>query len=131
IIPPEGFQVIEEMIFPEYSAENRKDLLEQVNILISNVSRLSSVTESTELTDSHIFDAMKLQVFRVITLGISGFDSPIAKYSISESAESLEALKEIFMVYQDRFNEKKLSGYEETMHEFNKSINFLKKGEVD
>jgi cytochrome c peroxidase len=53
------------------------------------------------LTDSHVFDAMRLEVFRIITLGITGFDSPIAQNSIPETLASLESIEKYYKVYAE------------------------------
>jgi len=99
IIPPEGFQVIEELVFP-YTIENKEELIEQVGITLANVTHLKHSSEATDLTDAHIFDAMRLEMFRLITLGISGFDSPIAKNSLPEAMAVLATLKKYIALYE-------------------------------
>lgn len=107
-VPPEGFQVIEEFIFPKYNKKDKPELLNQVGILKANLNRLELVSQTNTLTDSHIFDAMRLEVFRIITLGITGFDSPIAQNSIPETAASLESLKSYCKIYASKFEIKEL-----------------------
>jgi cytochrome c peroxidase len=99
IIQPEGFQVIEELIFPTYDDADKPELLQQAKILRSNIKRLQVVAETLETTDAHVFDALRLQVFRIITLGISGFDSPIASNSIPEAIASLQSITACLMPY--------------------------------
>jgi cytochrome c peroxidase len=91
---PEGFQVLEELIFPAPDSANRAEMVHQAAILRSNVHRLRTISETNELTDSHVFDAMRLEVFRIISLGITGFDSPIAFSSLPESVAALESMQE-------------------------------------
>ncbi|WP_020604644.1 cytochrome c peroxidase [Spirosoma spitsbergense] len=91
---PEGFQVLEELIFPAPDSANRAEMVHQVTILRSNVHRLRTISETNELTDSHVFDAMRLEVFRIISLGITGFDSPIDFSSLPESVAALESMQE-------------------------------------
>lgn len=91
-IRPEGFQVVEAMLFP-YDPANRPALLTQLAVLKSNVGRLTRVATDNEMTDSHVFDAMRLEVFRLISLGITGFDSPFANHSLPEAAAALNSLQ--------------------------------------
>ena len=91
-VQPEGFQVVEELLFP-YDPASRTELLTQLAILQSNVGRLTRVATDNEMTDSHVFDAMRLEVFRIISLGITGFDSPIANHSLPEAAAALKSLQ--------------------------------------
>ena len=92
IVSPMGFQVVEELLFP-YDPANRTDLLTQLAVLQSNVGRLTRVATDNEMTDSHVFDAMRTEVFRLTTLGITGFDSPIANHSLPETVSALQSLQ--------------------------------------
>ena len=100
-VPPAGLQVIEEYFFPKFDVNTKKDLLKEIGILNANVYRLESVSKTNELTDSAVFDAMRLEVFRIITLGITGFDSPIAQNSLAEAATSLQTLEDQLVIYQE------------------------------
>ena len=106
IIPPEGFQVIEEMLFPTQDPENHQQLVEAVNQLASNVHRLKTVTATTTFTDSHIFESLKLEVYRIITLGISGFDSPAALNSIAEAEVAIKELSLVFEFYKGELSKR-------------------------
>lgn len=90
---PEGFQVLEEQLFSQVNGTDRAKAEQTAAVIRSNINRLRKISESNELTDSHVFDAMRLEVFRVITLGITGFDSPVAFHSLSEAVSALESLK--------------------------------------
>nr|WP_295922193.1 cytochrome c peroxidase [uncultured Dyadobacter sp.] len=91
---PQGFQVLEEMIFPSIEEAGYPEALHTATVIRANVNRLRKISESNELTDSHVFDAMRLEVFRLITLGITGFDSPVAFHSLPEVAASLASMRE-------------------------------------
>ncbi|MES2575779.1 MAG: cytochrome c peroxidase [Bacteroidota bacterium] len=107
-VPPEGFQVIEEFIFPKYNLRDKSELLNQLGILKANLNRLNLVSQTNTLTDSHIFDALRLEVFRIITLGITGFDSPVAQNSIPETAASLESIQSYCKIYSSKSDDKTL-----------------------
>ena len=98
-VPPEGFQVIEELIFPKYNKNGKKELLQELGVLSANLIRLEKVSNSNELTDAHVFDAMRLEVYRIITLGITGFDSPVVLNSLPEAQVSLETIEKYYRIY--------------------------------
>lgn len=98
-VQPEGFQVIEELVFPKYDKNNKKELLQELGVLSANLIRLEKVSNSNELTDAHVFDAMRLEVYRIITLGITGFDSPVVLNSLPEALVSLETIEKYYRVY--------------------------------
>ncbi len=122
-IPPEGFQVIEEMMFPHIDTAQRSELNHQLALLVSNTHRLHKVAENTELTDSHIFDAVRLQIVRITTMGIVGFDSPVAFRSLEESAVSLGAIQRIIDVYSANDTQKRFS---EITNELDNAQKFLR-----
>lgn len=118
IIPPQGFQVIEELLFPTYDLSNKAELEQQLGMLKGNLIRLNKVSKNNQLTDAHVFDALRLEMFRIITLGITGFDSPIAQKSIPEAAVALQTIKKHYALYVTPEKESKL---------FENAINYLEK----
>lgn len=98
VLEPEGFQVVEELLFP-YDRTNRQELVMQAKILQSNTGRLKYVATDITTTDAHIFDALRLEIFRIISLGISGFDSPVANNSLPEAGAALEGIHQCYMLY--------------------------------
>ncbi|WP_264553752.1 cytochrome-c peroxidase [Flavobacterium sp. N2038] len=98
-VAPEGFQVIEELVFPKYDKKNKKELIQELGVLSANLIRLEKVSNTNELTDAHVFDAMRLEVYRIITLGITGFDSPVVLNSLPEALTSLESIEKYYHVY--------------------------------
>lgn len=91
---PQGFQVLEEMVFPEVAEDAYPDMLHAANVIRANVNRLRKVSETNDITDSHLFDAMRLEVFRIVSMGITGFDSPVAFHSLPEVAAALGSVQE-------------------------------------
>jgi cytochrome c peroxidase len=123
-IPPEGFQVIEEFIFPKYDTKSKGELLKEIGILSANLKRLDYLSQTNQLTDSHIFDALRLEVFRIITLGITGFDSPIAQNSIPEALSSLESIEKYYEIYSEDSNDTVLKTIKAGKEYLKKNVKF-------
>ena len=100
ILEPQGLQVIEPLLYPSFDSTNRKELIRQVKLLLSAAQNYTSYLEDLEFNDSHVFDAVRLEVFRIISLGISGFDVPLAQSSTTEAAVSLKAMQNILSAYK-------------------------------
>jgi len=98
-IDPVGLQVIEELIYPENNASNRQELIDQVAHLVTNTDYLIAYFTDHELADWRILDAAKLEVFRIITLGITGFDNVLSLNSMEESSVSLQSLHDVLSRY--------------------------------
>ncbi|WP_051590682.1 cytochrome-c peroxidase [Flavobacterium daejeonense] len=94
--PPNGFQVIEELIYPKYSIENKEELVRKIKILNGNLKQIEQHFGAISVSNSHIMDAAKMEVNRILSLGITGFDSPIAFQSVPEAVVSLTSLKTLF-----------------------------------
>jgi len=93
---PHGFQVMEEIVYPEYKIENKENLIREINIFKSNIKQLKNTFEVIAISDNFVVDAVQQNVFRVTALGITGFDSPVLQSSIPETGESLIMIPELF-----------------------------------
>jgi cytochrome c peroxidase len=107
IFEPAGLQVIEEFLFPEFDSNQRKELIKEVKKLKSITNGMKRFWENNQFLESHLFDAMRLQVFRIISLGISGFDAPLSKNSMAETAVSLKAMQEVIRNFARQYPQSK------------------------
>lgn len=98
VIPAEGFQVVEELLYPEITPDV-DELREEIAILRVNVLRLRTFARATQLSDENILESVRLQLARIFTLGLSGFDSPAAAHSLPEAAAALDGLSTTLRVY--------------------------------
>lgn len=85
-----GFQKVEEVLFSEEI--DLEELKKQVGILNGYAQSVKANIETIQLSDSNIFEAQKLELLRMMSLGISGFDSPVAFHSIPETKTVIETL---------------------------------------
>ncbi|MGJ1438326.1 MULTISPECIES: cytochrome-c peroxidase [Sphingobacterium] len=101
-VEPIGLQVIEELIYPTFDNSNRQKLIREIEHLITNTDYLISYFEDHQLEDWRILDATKLEVFRIISLGITGFDNALSRNSMIESSIALGSLQQILLQYEGR-----------------------------
>ena len=94
-LSPSGFQVIEELIYPQYSASNSNALKREIAVLKGLIAQVKEHLSVITISPDYVIDASKMEVYRIITLGITGFDSPIANQSIPEAKASLSSLKAV------------------------------------
>ncbi|QJD96571.1 cytochrome C peroxidase [Mucilaginibacter robiniae] len=99
VLDPQGLQVIESLLFPKYNISKKQELIQRLKLLQTGCDQYKSHFNNVDIIDGQVFDAAKLQVFRVLTLGITGFDTPLLQNSLAESAVSLESLKPILAYY--------------------------------
>lgn len=101
LFEPGGLQVIEELLYPAFEPGNRPDLVRELLKLNSELGRMQTLWEATQLTDAHVFDAFRLEVFRVISLGISGFDTPLCQTAMPEAGEVFARMRTQLSLYDD------------------------------
>ncbi len=126
-IPAEGLQVIEELIFPSYDSKNKEQAIEQIEVLAASINRLYYVFPETAFTDQQMFLAFRQEIHRIITLGIVGFDSPIALNSMSEAAFALESMADMLVAYREPLEQKKPGQYKALQTSFATAIQYLRK----
>lgn len=103
-IRPVGLQVIERYLFPDYDSAQNDSLFHELNRLQSYTSRLEQGILANQLTDSAIWDAIRQQLFRIQTLGITGYDAPEAQTGIAEALVSLQVLQAAMQPYTLRLS---------------------------
>lgn len=91
--PPEGFQALEEQLFPETDPSAALELANEVMIIQSTLRRVRALTESAHFGDAQVWEAARQEVVRVASLGVSGFDSPVALNSIPEAAAAIDGIR--------------------------------------
>jgi len=94
-----GFQKVEELLFSDEI--DLPELQKQMGILNGYTQAIKTNIENIQLSDSNIFEAQKLQMIRMMSLGISGFDSPVAFHSIPESNAVIESIGKTVSIFKE------------------------------
>jgi cytochrome c peroxidase len=100
VIPPTGFQVIEEVLFGDDPLAEQELLTQETVVLRQLVTRAQTMFAPQQSTDDRIWDAAKLELARIMTLGITGFDSPVAGHGLAEADAALEGVARALAPYQ-------------------------------
>ena len=100
VFEPAGLQVMEGYLFPRYNTSHKKDLMRQLSLLQDGCDKFKIYFANIDVFDWQVFDAAKLEVFRVLCLGTTGFDNPLTLKSMQESAASLGSLKTALNYYE-------------------------------
>ncbi|HVE61340.1 MAG TPA: cytochrome c peroxidase [Chitinophagaceae bacterium] len=101
IISPHGFQLLEEYLYGDWGKENYKLISKELEFIFSMITRLQNEPDRIyKFKDETVLDAMQSSVLRLITLGISGFDSPVALLSINEATATLTGIQNLIDFYK-------------------------------
>lgn len=99
---PQGFQMIESFLYPEYDTSKKEELLRYTEKLSELINAFNSISNTFE-PDDYILDATMEELYRILALGITGFDSPIAHLSLIEAKASLQGIEATIDAYKDEF----------------------------
>ncbi|PKF74999.1 cytochrome-c peroxidase [Chryseobacterium sp. PMSZPI] len=123
-IEPEGLQVLEEMLYP-YHQKNKDEVIRLLNKLINKSNTIDTNFQVITISKDQVFDAVRQEVFRISSLGISGFDTPVSGTFLQEIPYSLEGVKQTLQqISTDQSREKALKSI---VAEINTAIEVLKK----
>ncbi|UII79726.1 cytochrome-c peroxidase [Flagellimonas sp. CMM7] len=94
VLLPVGLQKIEESIYEGEESEER--YREEISITAGMLRNLQNSIRDREITPQRFFIAAHQQLIRIISLSISGFDTPVSQLGLKETMVSLESLKEVY-----------------------------------
>lgn len=94
---PAGFQVIEALLFETQPWTHQKELAAQAELLTSSASDLPALLYGFTATDGQILESVCLELIRVITLSITGYDAPELKSGIMEAEQSIQAVRKTLL----------------------------------
>lgn len=94
IMRPFGLQKIEESIYD--GAASKEQFIIEVNLTKGLLKNLKNNIKTRPITPKRFFIATQQQLLRVISHGISGFDTPVSHLGIKESIVSLESLRDVY-----------------------------------
>lgn len=92
VLPPEGLQVLDELVFSDEATEEKAQIAALATKLSSNYNLLFD-NLATKKTAKGNVAAMRLQLVRIYSLGLTGFDTPGSLNAIAEAKASLEGMK--------------------------------------
>lgn len=96
---PQGFQMIETFLFPGYDAVQKDSLLYFSGKLMTMAQGIARNTTALN-PDQYLPDAIMEELYRIITLGITGFDTPLSPNAIPEAAAALESVRFVINCYR-------------------------------
>ncbi len=97
--PPHGFQMIEQYLYSPYADSLAPTLSNEIRLLQTDLRFTRSNMEHNAILPRHMAEMTQHQLIRIAAMGISGFDAPLSKLSLPESAHSLNGLADLYKAY--------------------------------
>ena len=108
IIEPHGLQLMEEVLYhPE--EDFKSQLIYECDHISEILKKIIRHQRDIKINDGRqinivVWDAIRLELFRIETMGITGFDVPDSKNSIPETSEILTSLNTIIHLFKPIFS---------------------------
>lgn len=132
--PPHGFQVIEQYLFSSYHDSLATIVGNEIKLLQGDLRFAVTNLEAQHILPTHIYEMVQHQIIRISAMGITGFDAPLSKYSLTEAIASLKGVPDILNSISNTTNElnnaiKSAINYLQANNEFDgfNRMEFLKK----
>jgi cytochrome c peroxidase len=103
---PTGLQVIEALLYDKNIAGRQDELSRQVHLMMNTAMGIPDLFSHLNATDSQVIESYRIELIRIMTLYVTGYDAPIMKTGIAEAAESMNALAEGVSPFLDGYSQK-------------------------
>ncbi|HEY1166712.1 MAG TPA: cytochrome c peroxidase, partial [Chitinophaga sp.] len=121
---PIGMQVIEGRLFETEAAAHKEELLKEAAAISSSAQDLHALLYGFTANDRQIMESLRLEMVRIYTLGISGFDAPLLKSGVAESYEALSGVQHALAPYLEQHT----PHADSVAYYMNGSLQFLQSG---
>lgn len=93
VVPPEGMQILDELIYGDLEEKDRLQISILAQKLAEHASIINEQIKNETLSKGDIIVAMRLELVRLFSLGLTGFDTPGSLNAIQEAKTVLNSLK--------------------------------------
>lgn len=107
-IQPHGLQVIESLIYHPTNT-SREELKKEILLLEDLIKTILSRTTRQKIVNPKeyniiIWDAIRYELFRIESLGITGFDVPDSQNALPETFQAIISLRKVIEIYEPQFS---------------------------
>lgn len=99
---PAGLQYIEAMLFDSMPESHRVAFKQQTKLLSLSSSDLNALLYQFKGNDKQLLEAIRMELIRITTLGITGYDAPLLKSGIRESEAALQSVQKALKPYLEK-----------------------------
>ncbi len=125
ILEPTGLQVLDELVFADDPTAEREAINELVGVLKNDFKNIKTYQQNLIIQHRHVFEAMRYELIRIFTLGVTGFDTPGSVNALPEARRAMVALREAARAYQPLIREKDEALAKSISRLFLDAVNYL------
>lgn len=95
VVPPEGLQMLDELIYSENPSEEKVIIAALSKKVNTQYNLLANALKVSKPNIEDLILASRLQLVRIFTLGLTGFDTPGSVNGLQEAGASLQSMQEL------------------------------------
>ena len=95
VFEPHGFQLLEPFFFTGDTSLSNEEIIYEIKLLKETIIQTRKKYKSVIPRTEQYFDMIQMELVRIISLNINGYDCAITKENISESIFIFEGISEI------------------------------------
>lgn len=127
ITEPEGFQVLEELLYAEPATTDTASLVLLSLRLEATTQRIPVFIKSIRMSDQQLLEALRQEIIRTYSLTLSGFDTPGSGLAVNEAAVQTETVLNLLQPYLAQWQAVNRKGARKLEQQLNDAITFCKK----
>ena len=97
VFEPHGFQLLESALFSNDTSLSKEEMIYEIKLLKETIIQTKKIYKSVVPRNSQYFDMIQLELIRIITLNINGYDCSITKENIVETSYVLDGISELLV----------------------------------
>lgn len=120
--PPQGLQTLDELIFSDQAEKEKTEITTLAQQLKNDYGVLYESFKNKKVREEEVIEAMRMELVRIFSMGITGFDTPGSVNALPEAKESMAALQLAAAFYLEVSKREKQAGVNRL---FSESIAYL------
>jgi cytochrome c peroxidase len=92
---PVGLQQMESILYDSAVYTRKADLIKEAEVVVTTANDIPSLLYKFSATDTQIMESVKLELIRIMTLYITGYDAPSLKSGVEEAAAAMNAIDNV------------------------------------
>lgn len=127
IIEPIGLQVLDELVFGEDPLAEKEEIERLTELLVKGFSSIYNYQYNIPINHRHIFESIRFELVRIMSLGVTGFDTPGSVNAIPEATVAMQSIAVAFQAYYPIVEKKDAGLAERIVSNFAQVVEYLKK----
>lgn len=104
VFEPHGFQLLESVLFSNDTILSKEEMIYEIKLLKETITQTKKKYKSVVPRNEQYFDMIQLELIRVISLNINGYDCSITKKNIVETTYVLDGISDLLLGLDGIYN---------------------------